>query len=559
MDSFCCKDMAWHNNDQILSLLEQSLWPIQLCITNLPPHMRMDLRNLVLAGVWLGPVKPDMSTILQPVLDKIHNLYETGLPITTPAGPKLLRAKLLCCVFDLPARASVLNLMQWNGQYGCTYCLDQGTQISRVRVYLPNAAHTARKERSVLQHAQEALGSSPVCGVKGPSVLSPYLNIVKDTVIDYMHAVLEGVAKTILQKFWLNGKYKDHRFYLGKNIKEIDNMLVHIKPPHKFRRTPRPIAKSVKYWKASEFRAWLLFYAIPILSEFLHRDYLHHLNLLVKSMHILLNSEIRHSDLFTAEKMLSVFYQTSVKLYPQQVCTMNVHSIIHLVQQVRNFGPLWSHSCSGFESMNGHLKKHCHGTRNVLPQLVRNLRFHQTILSQENNATNHDNGIRGRVKHKKLKATHLQALREGNFSTSDSTFPVFPRYWLNGVLYKSWKKSEKLRNSSVCKFKKVDGRIAFGSIHYCFCFCAKIPVGIIAVFNCNYVKDPFEEMLPATIPELNPYLLTNSCILKVRKLSISKEFIAVPVFSITNKCVHISMKSKEHDFIVCMPNPYEHH
>jgi len=109
--------------------------------------MRMDLRNLILAGVWLGPVKPDMSTFLQPVLDEIHILHETGLPITKPAGPKLLRAKLLFCVFDLPARAAVLNLTQWNGRYSCTYCLDEGTQISHIRVYLPNAAHTARKEK----------------------------------------------------------------------------------------------------------------------------------------------------------------------------------------------------------------------------------------------------------------------------------------------------------------------------------------------------------------------------------------------------------------------------
>ncbi len=57
---------------------------------------------LLLAGVWLGPVKPDMSVILQPILDRIH---QEG---TTPAGPKCLRAKLLCV---LPARANLNNGM----------------------------------------------------------------------------------------------------------------------------------------------------------------------------------------------------------------------------------------------------------------------------------------------------------------------------------------------------------------------------------------------------------------------------------------------------------------
>jgi hypothetical protein len=69
------------------------------------------LRYLLLAGVWLGPVKPKMSIILQPILDKIHAIYEEGIPLSTPIGPKCLRTKLLACVFDLPARAMALNGM----------------------------------------------------------------------------------------------------------------------------------------------------------------------------------------------------------------------------------------------------------------------------------------------------------------------------------------------------------------------------------------------------------------------------------------------------------------
>lgn len=524
--------------------LGQSLWPIQLCVTNLPPEIRMDVRYLILAGVWLGPVKPDTSIIFQPILDVIHSLYETGIPISTPSGTKYLKAKLLCCVFDLPARAMVLNLIQWNGRYGCTFCLDEGTQVSHVRLYLPSDQHATRAEKEVLECAQKASSSSPMLGVKGPSVLSPYLNIVKDTAIDYMHAVLEGVAKTMLQKFWLNGKYKGHRFYLATDVKHIDKMLMRIRPPHEFRRTPRPVEKTHKYWKASELRAWLLFYCVPILFEFLHIDYLHHLNLLIKSLHILLSSCICSRDLLMAEKMLTCFYNRIVDLYPQEVCTMNVHSLIHLAQHVRNFGPLWSYSCFGFESMNGHLKKHCHGTRNVLPQLVRNLRFHQSIMGQEYNAENHEDGVRGRVKNQVLSTEFLQALHEEQCSTSTSTFPVFPRYKLRGVLYQTWKSTKSLRNSSVCKFDTVDGKTAFGSIR-CLCLCDTIPVAIVALFGSAI--DAFEEVQRATIQELNTFSCTNSCIFKVQKISITNQFKALPISSILSKCVHIPIKSKPYE------------
>ncbi len=529
------------------------MWPVQLCITNLPPDIRMDLRYLLLAGVWLGPVKPDMSILLKPILERIHTLYEKGISISTPAGPKCLRAKLLCCVFDLPARAMALNLSQWNGRYGCTHCVDEGTQVSHVRLYLPGDTHSARSEKHTLECARSASSSLPVFGVKGISELSPYINIVKDTTIDYMHAVLEGVAKTMLRKFWLCGKYKDYRFYLFKEIKQIDKVLLRIRPPHEFRRTPRSLEKTHKYWKASELRAWLLFYCIPILFKFLPCDYLHHLNLLVKAVHIHI---ICYRDLSTAENMLTVFYKKIVDLYPQEICTMNVHSLIHLVQNVRNFGPLWAYSCFGFENMNGHLKKHCHGTRNVLPQLVRNLRFHQATLDQEYNAENHEDGIRGRVKNRRLCTEYLEALREGNYSTSNPIFPVFPRYKFNGVLYQTWKSSKQLRNSSVCKFRNVHGITQVGSIR-CFCLCDKVPVAIIAVFGA--IKDAFEEVQNATIPELNTFSLTNSCVFKVDKLSVLQQFQATPVSSIAIKCVHIAMKSKPFDFIVPMPNSYEHH
>ena len=44
-------------------------------------------------------------------------------------------------------------------------------------------------------------------------------------------------------------------------------------------------------------------------------------------------------------------------------CTMNVHLLKHMPACVANWGPLWVYSCFHFESVNGHLKAHFHGTR----------------------------------------------------------------------------------------------------------------------------------------------------------------------------------------------------
>ncbi len=116
----------------------------------------------------------------------------------------------------------------------------------------------------------------------------------------------------------------------------------------------------------------------------------------------------------------------------------------------------------------------------------------------------------------------------GHFHYSSSSVPVFPRYKLNGVLYQVFN-NKRLRNSSTCKFKSVNGMAAFGSI------CDKQSIAIIATFSS--VKDAYENLRPASIAELNSYSTVNSCIYSAEKLSTS--FHAVPVSSIIAKCVHV--------------------
>ncbi|SMN12411.1 hypothetical protein SPBRAN_861 [uncultured Candidatus Thioglobus sp.] len=165
--------------------------------------------------------------------------------------------------------------------------------------------------------------------------------------------------------------------------------------------------------------------------------------------------------------------------------TMNVHSLIHLCGSVQRCGPLWSYSCFGFESMNGNLKKHCHGTRNVLPQLVRNLRLHQNI-SDQHSTSKGDNGVLGRVKHTQLRADYIKVLEDAHFTVLSSTLPVFSRYRLEGVVYQVCN-SARLRNSATCKFKVL---LNLALAIRCFCFCNRIPVAIISIFSS--VKNIFD-------------------------------------------------------------------
>lgn len=41
------------------------------------------------------------------------------------------KVSVVCCCVDSPARASLLNMMYFNGYYGCPWCLLEGTPDGR--------------------------------------------------------------------------------------------------------------------------------------------------------------------------------------------------------------------------------------------------------------------------------------------------------------------------------------------------------------------------------------------------------------------------------------------
>ena len=63
--------------------------------------------------------------------------------------------------------------------------------------------------------------SNPVFGVNVTSVLYGHVNVPFGIPIDYMHAVLEGVTKTLL-KCWFQTSNHNKPYYLKRYISKID-------------------------------------------------------------------------------------------------------------------------------------------------------------------------------------------------------------------------------------------------------------------------------------------------------------------------------------------------
>ena len=83
-----------------------------------------------------------------------------GVPVETRDGSFVARAILLGCAFDLPARAIVLNMKQWNGAFGCLYCTEKGYTApgDHLHRYWPHqGVFHARTHGSLLQNAVDAV------------------------------------------------------------------------------------------------------------------------------------------------------------------------------------------------------------------------------------------------------------------------------------------------------------------------------------------------------------------------------------------------------------------
>ena len=50
------------------------MWPVYLQIANLPPLLQFRQDNIITCGIWVGQSKPNMDTLLTPILQDIDHI-----------------------------------------------------------------------------------------------------------------------------------------------------------------------------------------------------------------------------------------------------------------------------------------------------------------------------------------------------------------------------------------------------------------------------------------------------------------------------------------------------
>ena len=366
-------------------------WPIFAAINELPINARFLRQNIILVSLWCDSKKPDHEVFKQ----YLSFMCAVFKDYTTKVNDKAFKVVPLVATFDMPARALVMNHIGPTGFFACSFCREPGCTQNvgkghcRVWPMQITPDTDMRTHENVLEDATKAEnGMKPIDahGMHGITSLFDleYFHGVHSVAIDYMHAAIENVFKTIML-YWFTPEYKTHESSVYKYIDTIDARLIQIKPPIYMCRVPRSIAQFFKQWKASEMRNFALYYILPCVAGLQSDNYIHHLAFFIGALHIYLRNQISEEDLQTADRYINTFTQKFDQLYPKTELKINVHTLLHLHDTVKRLGPLFGYSMFPFEDANFLLQSYITGPQHPTTQVCSKWLLQTMVKNRKNN------------------------------------------------------------------------------------------------------------------------------------------------------------------------------
>ena len=322
--------------------------------------------------------KPDMTVFLDKFVNLINKVTDTGIPCIIDDVNRLLNLYVLTCCCDAPARCQVCGMAQYNAEYGCPWCLHKGEYHGSMRSPFLQVLPTQRTHDDIVSIMMEIIpDGNPIFGIKFPSPLIKLksYNFKKILITDYLH-IFEGLGEMFASY---------HIDSLSEcDIKKIDEVMMKISATQQISRYTTPMSNR-KNWKAREWENYILYYSVPILLPILSPTQFNHWLLFVESFYILLQDRIHIDELNTCNQMLHDFVAQTEELYDITAMTFNLHQLLHICENVLNWGPLWTNSTFCFESANYYLLRAIKSANGVTQQVIRfvNLNHKERILEKK--------------------------------------------------------------------------------------------------------------------------------------------------------------------------------
>lgn len=358
-----------------------SIGVIYLAIMNLPRSLRFKRENIIIIGLIPGPSEPSlhMNTYLTPLVSDLLMLWDGVSFVTHDCGAQVIRCALLCIGCDLPAGRKVCGFLSYTANLGCSRCYcDFGTGTFGVQNYsgFNRANWSMRTDRSHRANVDKTLACSSKTarerkerelGCRYSCLLQlPYFNAVRMLTIDPMHNLYLGTAKYIFKHIWCERGMIDK-----DSIQAINQRIssVVVPPEVKFGRLPACMEHTSSL-TAEQWMLWVNYYSLYCLYEVIPAEDLECWRHFVLASRLLCKRQLSQDDIKVADALLMQFCRRFEVLYGPTAVTPNIYLHAHLVECVRDYGPMSSFWLFSFERFNGILGDQPTNNRSIELQLI---------------------------------------------------------------------------------------------------------------------------------------------------------------------------------------------
>ncbi|XP_052124790.1 uncharacterized protein LOC127749680 isoform X2 [Frankliniella occidentalis] len=357
-------------------------FPVFVRINEFPPHLRQ--KFMLFAAVYVDKEQPQMATLLKPVVKELNGLGRRGIKRPNVTGEEVeTKLVVFCFCVDGKARGQILNMGTHASFDGCTYCLIHGVSFkvgltSTMRwpaldhPLVPEYSDRTDDDMKACMVLADRSGQV-VKGHKGGSALMllDHMDLRKGNCVDDLHVIYECAAAHITDLILSEAPRKDERTSDEHLLNTIDTRMKMIKTPSKISRKPGSCSiRNRKKFKGTQWRDWLIHFALPCLEGLIVDEHMHLIEKLSRGAFLLSQDIILPEHIEEAETCFRDFLNLNEELYGLENTKLNLHTLSHAARCVKENGPLWCYSTFNFESWNNKIIKSVMSPAGAVQQIV---------------------------------------------------------------------------------------------------------------------------------------------------------------------------------------------
>lgn len=193
-----------------------------------------------------------------------------------------------------------------------------------------------------------------------------------------MHLVCLGIMKKLLVT-WTKGRKSNKLSVKQRDIISKRMRFYRKFVPKNFARKPRGL-EDLSYWKAREYRSFLLYWGPVCLRGVLPEEKYEHFLKFHTAIYILISPSANYTTWVDyADTLIRDFVSMVPRLYGKEFLVYNMHSLMHLCQDVKLHGQLDNFSAFDFESYMQNLKRMLRSKSNHISQVINRVKEYETL------------------------------------------------------------------------------------------------------------------------------------------------------------------------------------